>query len=139
LESLRGEQKDFRNVMVKDGQETTIPFDEQIFDAEMTINVGRSEAITLKIAGQQIEFKPAEKQIVLSNIKAPLDLHGKKLQLRILVDRTSIELFAQNGEVQIAKSFVPNDDNPPRGIITESKNGEVVIDSLKVWKMETVW
>jgi sucrose-6-phosphate hydrolase SacC (GH32 family) len=54
------------------------------------------------------------------------------------MDRTSIELFAQNGEVQIAKVFRP--DNLVRNIVyVGTTGGEAVIENAKIWEMKSVW
>jgi sucrose-6-phosphate hydrolase SacC (GH32 family) len=44
--------------------------------------------------------------IDMSGIKAPLAPVNSKIKLRLILDRTSIELFANDGVIQIANCFV---------------------------------
>ncbi|MDR1963342.1 MAG: glycoside hydrolase family 32 protein [Planctomycetaceae bacterium] len=136
LELLHGELKEFRNLVVTPQKETLIAFEETIFDAEMVLDVAKADKLAIDVVGQRIEYKVADQQISLEGIDAPLPLQDGKLKLRIVVDRTSIELFAQNGEVQIAKCFVPKSNVTYKGITV---SGEVVVEYAKFWKMNSVW
>ncbi|MDR1268784.1 MAG: glycoside hydrolase family 32 protein, partial [Planctomycetaceae bacterium] len=136
LELLRGSLKEFYNIIVDSRQETLIPFEEEIFDMEIILDAGNADKLLIDVVGQQIEYHVAEQQIVLEKIHAPLALQKGKLKLRILVDRTSIELFAQNGEIQIARCFVPKINTAYKGIAV---SGNVVLESIKLWKINSVW
>jgi fructan beta-fructosidase len=136
LESLRGELKEFRNIIVNPHQETLIPFEEEFFDTEIILDAGEADKLVMDVVGQRIEYNVAEQQITLEKIHAPLVLRNGKLKLRIIVDRTSIELFAQDGEVQIAQCFVPKMNIAYKGITFD---GKVVLESIKLWKMNSIW
>ncbi|MDR2757197.1 MAG: glycoside hydrolase family 32 protein [Planctomycetaceae bacterium] len=136
LESLRGELKEFRNIIVPPDQETLIPFEEEFFDAEMILDVGHADKLVMDVVGQRIAYNVAEQQIMLEKVCAPLALRNGKLKLRILVDRTSIELFAQDGEVQIAQCFVPKMNTAYKGITVD---GKVVLENIKLWKINSIW
>ncbi len=43
--------------------------------------------------------------------RAPLSAEDGRITLRILVDRTSVEVFANHGRVQLANCFVPAEDS----------------------------
>ncbi|MBR2004344.1 MAG: GH32 C-terminal domain-containing protein, partial [Thermoguttaceae bacterium] len=44
-------------------------------------------------------------------VVAPLSVVDGRVSLRVVLDRTSIEIFANDGLSQIAKCFVPADKN----------------------------
>ncbi len=84
-----------------------------------------AESFGVLLCGRRIEYDVAKKEISLDGIKAPLELDEGKLSLRILTDRTSIELFANGGIVQIAKCFVPTGEPGDQPIKTFANGGTV--------------
>ena len=67
----------------------------------------------------------------------PLGIVNGKVKLRVIVDRMSVEVFANDGAVQIARCFLPP-DNPQYSIKVFGKKGlaDVV---LKAWQLQTIW
>jgi sucrose-6-phosphate hydrolase SacC (GH32 family) len=56
-------------------------------------------------------------------------------KVEILVDRTSIELFANDGEVSLSACFRPTDDS----LTAECAKGSATIRSLKVFELASIW
>ena len=48
---------------------------------------------------QQIRYSPVDQTLRIGKVVAPLKLSGKTLTLLILVDRSSMDLFADTGQV----------------------------------------
>ena len=59
------------------------------------------------------------------------------LALQILVDRTSIETFANDGEVTMSACFLPRNMNTELALY--ASGGEAKIRSLKVTKLNSSW
>lgn len=64
-------------------------------------------------------------------------VHGDKLQLRIFVDRGSIEVFANGGTTTLTSFSFP--DEGPRAIELCSENGIATISGLRVHTLRTIW
>ncbi|MDR0327477.1 MAG: glycoside hydrolase family 32 protein [Planctomycetaceae bacterium] len=139
IKMLRGTESEVANHLIKSGGEFLIPNTHELFDMEAAISVGDSRSVTLNIVGQKLEYNAAEKWFALEGIRAPLEVKEGKLKLRVIVDRTSIEIFAQDGEVQIAKVFRPQSGVAYRGITVESFGGWAAIDNATIWEMQSVW
>jgi sucrose-6-phosphate hydrolase SacC (GH32 family) len=136
LKTLRGKFEEVTNVKIEDNETALIPHDGELFDAELRINVGSANRLVSNTVDRTIEYNVAEKWIALDGIRAPLELNEGMLNLRLIVDRTSIEVFAQDGEVQIAKVFRPKGGVVHTGIAVESIGGSAVIVDAKTWKMQ---
>jgi fructan beta-fructosidase len=136
-ETLRGESINYAQ-SENSNAKTIYGFDFPLFDAEINMSVVGSAKLLFETAGRKIEYNAEEEKISLDGITAPLKLRDGKLRLRILVDRTSIELFAQDGEVQIAKCFVPADVPEQKGIVI-SVSGSITVEKATIWKMKSVW
>jgi len=70
---------------------------------------GGSLALTLR--GVAITYDVAKQELTCAGRKAPLALMGGRLDLQVLVDRTSVEVYAGNGLVYMPLPEKPATDN----------------------------
>ena len=68
---------------------------------------------------------------------APLQLDGSELRLRVLVDRSSIEVFADDGRIAITNLVFP--PQSARGIEFYSKGGQPGAVKSELWTMGSIW
>lgn len=65
--------------------------------------------------------------------RAPLRAENGKVTLRILVDRSSVEVFGGNGEAVITDQIFPGPDS--QGVRVFAENGSVKLDQARVWHL----
>ena len=109
----------------------------ELLDIEATLEVGRAAAVGLEIRGQKVEYRVADQQLTALGQSAPLSAVDGRVQLRILVDRTSVEVFANQGRVQMASCFLPPADN--RTLAVYATGGEAKAKRLDVWTLRSAW
>ncbi|WP_100407882.1 glycoside hydrolase family 32 protein [Bacillus solitudinis] len=68
--------------------------------------------------------------------RAPISLINGKLELRILLDTTSVELFINGGEQVITKRIFPNLNSNLCKLFASA--GKIKIEDLKVWSIKKV-
>ncbi len=137
--AIRGKMTEVSKIAVKPREEILIPNRAELFDMEAEFSLDQPRKLVLDIVGRKVEYDAVEKWIALDGIRAPLDLSGKNLKLRIIVDRTSIEIFAQDGEVQICKVFRNPSNAAFKGITVTSEGGNAAVENAKIWEMQSVW
>ena len=71
------------------------------------------------------------------NRTAALKQEGSRVRLRILVDRTSIEVFGSDGALSMTSCFVPPRQDHSIELFSEGGTARVV--SLKVTPMKSAW
>ena len=59
------------------------------------------------------------------------------IKLEILLDRNSIELFANDGKVAMSSSFTPIDN--AYGLYLFNTGGELLVEKLEVYPMKSIW
>jgi fructan beta-fructosidase len=69
--------------------------------------------------------------------EAPVALVNGKLVLRVLVDRTTVEVFAQDGRVVLSDRVFPPE--AAAGLTLFSAGGAALFDRFKVYRMASVW
>ncbi len=73
-----------------------------------------------------------------ARISAPLTLTRQgQLQLRILVDRSSIEVFAEHGLLTMTELVFPKQNG--RRISVYSEGGKLGGVSVRIWTVASIW
>jgi len=68
---------------------------------------------------------------------APLPVKNHTITLHILVDRSSVEVFAQDGQRTITDQIFPNRDS--QGIQIFSTGGRAQLDKITIWQLRSAW
>jgi fructan beta-fructosidase len=68
---------------------------------------------------------------------APVELENGVLKLQILLDRTSLEIFANDGRVSISSCFLPPEDN--KFLETVAVGGTARIRLLEIHELDSIW
>lgn len=69
--------------------------------------------------------------------EAPLNSEGEKTTIQILVDQSSVEVFANEGVTCISTQFFPDENETRLRLFT--RKGKMILDSLDLWQLQSVW
>ena len=140
VKRLRGKELSFENISIKPGSaggDLLVGMEGDLFDIECTFEPPKSGSFGFSIFGYPVRYTADDGVLRAVDSKTKIAAENGKIYLRILVDRTSIETFVNHGRWSIAESYLPKDGKRPLSIGCEGT--EVKIDSLKVWKLKSVW
>jgi sucrose-6-phosphate hydrolase SacC (GH32 family) len=59
------------------------------------------------------------------------------IKLEILLDRSSIELFANDGKAVLSSNFTPSDNAD--GIYLFNTGGEIFVEKLEIYPMKSIY
>jgi fructan beta-fructosidase len=68
---------------------------------------------------------------------APLKPKNGKIKLRILVDRSSVEVFGGSGEAVITDQIFP--DPSSTGVEVFAEDGTATLDLMQAWQLKSIW
>ena len=108
-----------------------------LFDIRATVAAGGAAGFGVRIHGEELHCDAAGTFRFLDHeVAAPTGPEGR-LDLRLLVDRTSLELFANGGEVSASFCYLPG----PRDCALEfyAEGGTVRFDELIIWELKSAW
>ena len=77
----------------------------------------------LEVAGTRVPLSP--------------DSIGENLDLRIFLDRSVMEVFAEEGRLAVTRVIYP--DENASGIEVFAKGGSAEVTSVEIWPMQAVW
>jgi len=91
----------------------------------------------LTIRGVPVVYDVGKQALSCQGKTAPLKPAAGKIRLQILVDRTTIEIFGNDGRVYMPIGAVAKDDDKSLGVFT--KGGNVKINALEVFEVRSIW
>jgi sucrose-6-phosphate hydrolase SacC (GH32 family)/arylsulfatase A-like enzyme len=108
-----------------------------LLDLQMEIEPGNAAQVTLKLRGEKIVYDVKEKKLKMFGRPIAMEPVDGKLILRVLLDRTSIELFGNRGAVTFSGVFYPAGDNHQLALIVEG--GPARVSKLTVHELRSIW
>ena len=129
--------------IVPGGENPLAELDGDLYDMQFEIEAG--SAFEIEVRGARIRYDAAKGTVscegptVTSPMaalgEAPLKAAGKKIELRLLVDRTSIEVFGNDGEVVITSNFMPDEGNKNYSF---TSRGDVTVGA-GIYSLKSAW
>jgi len=107
----------------------------ELFDLQLEIEPKKASEFGVRVYDQTISY--ADKTISCLGNSAPVLTFEGTIKLRILADRTSLEVFANDGEVSMTSCFLPKDKDTKLEVYTIGE--DIYIKSLKVFKLKSIW
>ena len=133
IESIHGRTKSIRKGTLEPGKEIDPGLVTQSFDLSLDVSLEDEDALEISFLGKVITLQP--NQITALGKKGKLT--DPLTHLRILADITSIEIFANQGELTMAFCVVPPDD--ATGAVIRAKSGKPEITEGKISEVKSIW
>lgn len=134
IASLYAESVELTDCGVKEAQAGLADFEGELLDFSIAFEATEGTNLAISLRGQQIEYRDGAFAYNGSRIPAaPVD---GVVSLRALVDRASIELFANRGAA-VATHYATLDRNNTKVSVTSDQPME--IRSLKVHRLKPIW
>ncbi|HUT26302.1 MAG TPA: glycoside hydrolase family 32 protein [Sumerlaeia bacterium] len=137
IESIHGERHALPCGALEPGTNPLSDVSGELFDIRAKIAPGGAAEVGFVIRGVEVRYDAGCEFLFCQGKAAPLDLVGDAIDLQILVDRTSIEIFGNQGEAVLSFCFLPEADNTRLDLF--ARGGAAEVRSLDVWELKSVW
>ena len=135
IEKLYTQQFELTDTTLKPGDNPLIDISGDLFDIEMEIELGDAAEFGVRLHEEEITY--ADGKVSCLGCTADTSPNDGSVKLRVLVDRTSLEVFANDGEISMTSCFLPKNKNT--GIELYTRAGNVNIRFLRVSKLRSSW
>jgi sucrose-6-phosphate hydrolase SacC (GH32 family) len=136
IDVLHGTERRWSEVELKAGDLPLTDLRGELFDLAVDLDLGDATEVGLVVRGQRIAYHVKEEQLTALG-SAPLALPDGRLTLRILVDRTSIETFADGGRVSLTGCCLPGQGD--LGVSLYARGGAARVRSLVAYELNSAW
>lgn len=107
------------------------------FDLKSCSNFGFYVRNSKKTAGTEILYDVKRGTISVMGVSVPLELAGNRIKLEILIDRASIEVFANDGQIVLTNNFNP--EKGADGLQLFNSGGEIIVEKLDIYEVNSAW
>ncbi len=132
IDSLHAKEHRWTDLAVTGETPLGVPGD--LFDVRAEVDVGTAAEVGFTVGGEPVTYSVKD-QTLTGLGTAPLPLTDGRLSLRLLVDRTSIETFADGGRVSLSGCFLPK----TTGLTAFARGGTAHVRSLVVTELKSAW
>jgi len=107
--------------------------------AEINLHIlpKKAKSIEINIRGLNVNYDVLSQELEIDKVKAKVPLKNGELQFQIFVDRTGIELFANNGEVYMPINY--NLDSNNINYSLKVIGGEAQLDKVEFFNLKSIW
>jgi len=107
------------------------------FDLKTSDNFGFILRDSKKNPGTEISYNVKRGVLSVLNSTVPIVPVDNKISFEILLDRASIEIFANDGQTVISNCFTPAEG--AEDVVLYTIGGELGINKLDVYEMKSIW
>ena len=135
IEQLRTNVKSFKDLTL--GNDNVLQdISGELFDIEAVIRPDDAKDVTLSIGGTDVVYDADTGELKCGEKSVPIELANGKFKLRVLVDKTSIEIFTNEGRHALAFAVYTGGTDVSLKL---TSSGTAHVESLRVWNMNSIW
>jgi sucrose-6-phosphate hydrolase SacC (GH32 family) len=137
LETLRAKTHAWKDLTLKAGANPLSDIQGDLFDMEVEFEPAEDAETIFDLRGTKVVYNAKTKTLSCGSVKTPLKPEKGAIHLRILLDRTSIEVFGNKGRVYLPLCIIPENGN--RSLAAFCSHGETKARFLRVHELKSAW
>jgi sucrose-6-phosphate hydrolase SacC (GH32 family) len=143
IEKLHNKEHTWKDLSLAPGENPLAQLAGDLFDVRVEIDPLDAAEVGLRVRGEEIRYDVKNAKLICRKSgdgrtgEAPVELQNHRLKLQVLVDRVSLETFAQDGKATISVKFMPRDDAKPLELY--ALGGKAKIVSMTVYELNSAW
>ncbi len=137
IERLYGTRHEYPHLVLRPGENPLADVREKLLDLTAEIALDQAAEIGFIAGGGPVRYRVAGRKLSCLNKSAELEPVDGRIKLRLLVDRTSIEIFANDGRVTMSFCFLPKPAEPIIGLY--AKGGPARVLSMEINELSSAW
>lgn len=138
IELLRRETRRFDGTRLEPGASFVAEVSGDLFDIEANVEFSsRTAELVVSVRGTELRYSVGDREFSCLGRTVTALAADRRLALRLLVDRTSLELFVPPGRISACFCFLPAPSEP--GLAFAVSGGSAVFASLAVHHLDSAW
>ncbi len=138
IEKIHKRKRQWKNKILRPGDNLLSKLSGELFHIKAKLKIDSNVQETgFIIRDVPVVYNVQKQQLSCLKKNAFLEPLNGKIYLELLVDRTSIEIFGNNGRMYMPMGVILADK--PKSLEIFTKGGNTKIESLEVYKLASVW
>lgn len=137
IEGLYEESHRWSNLTLTPGENPLSGLDHDLLDIRAELELGDAAELVLTLRGESVRYDCATHQLACLGKSGTLEPVGNRIALRVLLDRTTMECFGNDGRLSMSSCFLP--DPETRSASLEVFGGNATAISLEAAELRSAW
>jgi fructan beta-fructosidase len=137
IAKLHGKRWQWQNRILEPAQNLLSEVSGELFHIRAELEVSDAGQTGFVIRDVPVVYDVEKRELTCQENKASLKPIDGRIRLELLVDRTSIEIFGNNGRVYMPVGVILADNSKSLEIFTKGGNTEV--QTLEIFELNSVW
>ncbi|UCD50614.1 MAG: GH32 C-terminal domain-containing protein [Phycisphaerales bacterium] len=137
IELLHKKEYHWHNVALRPAENILSNLSGDLFHIESTFDVRSADRVGFVIRGVEISYDVGRRTLSCLDKSAPLQAPGGRIHLEILVDRTSMEIFANGGRIYMPMGIIPADEDRSLQVFGQGRDPRLA--ALGVYELDSAW
>ena len=137
IERLYEDSWSIRNKVVKPGNDIQSYISGDLLDIKAEIDLRDADEVGICTRNETIRFTTKDDMLSCLGKSAKISPINNRIKLRILVDRTSIEVYANDGRVVMTSCFLPKAGGEDVSIYSTGGSSKII--SMNVHRLKSIW
>jgi fructan beta-fructosidase len=137
IKNLYTKEYNWNDLRLKQGENIISDIDGELLDVKVEFQSDEAEEFGFIFNDMEIVYNTNDKELKCAEEIAPLKPIDGRIRLRILVDKVSIEIFANDGRIYMPIRSLPQGNE--RGVEIFTKGGDITVNSLVINELKSIW
>ena len=137
LASLRQRTHILKPQPLKPGENPLADVKGELLEVTAEIALGDVTEVGIKLRGIPVTYDVQKQELICRDRRTKLKPESGKIQLRMFVDRTAVDIFGNNGQLYMPMGIVVSPEN--KSLEISAKGGTAQIESLTVYELQSAW
>lgn len=137
IEKIHGEAQHWEGLVTKPGENPLAGLEGELFDITVEFVLGTAEEFGLIVRGTSVTYSAVREELSCGGCLTPLRPVNGRISLRVLVDRTTVEIFANGGARYMPVAAIAPPEN--RSLELFARGGQAEVVSLDVRQVNSIW
>ncbi len=138
IERLHGQRHRFENRTLREGEDLLKGVTGDLFHIRAAVIPETTARFSLIMRGVPVEYDAATGRLSCRDQSVELrTAEERRIDLEILVDRSSVEIFASGGRYYLPIGVIPDDADRTLSVVTSG--GTTRVDRLEVFELKSAW
>jgi len=137
IKQLRQRETFLEDTLVEPGTNPLSSLAGDVYEMIFDLDVGNAAEIALTFRGQKAIWGGTSRQLAFMDSHIPVVPANNRIRLRVIVDRNSVEIYANQGEATITRLFYP--DPHDRSYSLNAKGGSIRLINMEVYELGSIW
>ena len=127
VEQLHGRKWEWTQHTIRPGENLLSGIQGELFELRAEIEPGDASEISFRVRGAALRYDPARKTLSCLNKTVSAGSADGKLRLQLLIDRTTLEIFADRGRTSLSFFLAPGAEQAPLGSDSGRRGSESAV------------